>query len=162
MLTWIVEVSHPQKPASQFYTCEMTHLENEIIFWDSLKSTLTQMWKPYIVVYLHDHQAPSLAPQRNRSKQENQASQLHNWALVNDIHNDDDDDDEKYSTYYSIGNTQGKSILWVFLLCCWKCSYSLVDFTWPKNVGILDLLWLAPVSGCITMSLPWRKRGKGQ
>jgi hypothetical protein len=89
----------------------MTHLENEIIFWDSLKSTLTQMWKPYIVVYLHDHQAPSLAPQRNRSKQENQASQLHNWALVNDIHNDDDDDDEKYSTYYSIGNTQGKSIL---------------------------------------------------
>jgi hypothetical protein len=48
-------------------------------------------------------QPRSLAPQTNRSKQENQAAQLHNWALLNDIHNDDDD--EKYSTYYSIGNT---------------------------------------------------------
>jgi hypothetical protein len=89
----------------------MTHLENEIIFLDSLKSTLTQMWKPYIVIYLHHHppQPPSLAPQTNRSKQENQAAQLHNWALLNDIHNEMhnmlNDDDEKYSTYYSIANT---------------------------------------------------------
>jgi len=89
----LFEVSHPQKPASQFYTCETTHLENEIIFWDSNILTWLQPPKP-----------PSLAPQTNRSKQENQAAQLHNWALLNDIHNDDDDD-EKYSTYYSIGNT---------------------------------------------------------
>jgi hypothetical protein len=84
----------------------MTHLENEIIFLDSLKSTLTQIWKPYIVIHLHDQHppSPSLAPQTNRSKQLNQAAQLHNWALLIGVHNNDDDD-EKYSTYYSIGNT---------------------------------------------------------
>jgi hypothetical protein len=29
---------------------------------DSLKSALTQMWKPYIVIYLHDHHPPNLPP----------------------------------------------------------------------------------------------------
>jgi len=101
MNCWSLSPTKASLPILHMWSDPFGKWNNIFGFFEIRPHTNVETLHSNILTWPPPPQPPSLAPQTNRSKQENQAAQLHSWALLNDIHNDD----EKYSTYYSIGNT---------------------------------------------------------